>query len=104
MQSIATCIGFALILFPMSAAAAAPNNLQELLNIFTNLIGIVVGILFTLIFFTIVWGVIRTWIMGDPSGDAVQDGKHIVTVGIIALVITLSIWGITRIVATTFFG
>ncbi len=94
----------ALFLPAMTHAVDSPKNLNDLLDIFTEIIGILIPLIFLLIFFTISWGVIKAWIMGDASSDTIDGGKKIVVVGVVVLAIMVSIWGIVRMLQTTFFG
>lgn len=92
------------LLLPGLASAQAPRDLQEFLNILTNIIGVVIPIIFALIVLTISWGVVRAWIMGEASSDDIDKGKKLVFVGVIVLAIMVSIWGIVRMFSTSFFG
>jgi hypothetical protein len=92
------------LLLPYVSAAQAPEDLRDLLDIFIDIIGIIVPIIFALIVLTISWGVAKAWIMGDSSSDDVEKGKKLVFVGVIVLAIMVSIWGIVRMLSTSFFG
>jgi hypothetical protein len=95
---------FATVLAPVITRAQAPGNLREFLNILTDIIGTIVPIIFALIVLTISWGVVKAWIMGEASSDDIDKGKKLVFVGVIVLAIMVSIWGIVRMLRTSFFG
>jgi hypothetical protein len=92
-----------LILPSLVFAANAPTDLKSLLSIFEDLIEIIVKLLLALTFLTIAWGVVRTWIMSDGSAENIEKGKKIVTVGVIAFTIMLSIWGILSLLRSSLF-
>ncbi len=88
----------------LAASVAAPTNLKSFLGLLTGLINIIIPIIFALTFIAIAWGVIRAWIMGDASSDDIDKGKKVALVGVIALTIMMSIWGILRLLKTSLFG
>ncbi len=92
------------IFLPSLSFAQTPGNLAEFLNILMDIIGTIIPIIFALIVLTISWGVVKAWIMGDASSDVVDKGKKLVFVGVIVLAIMVSIWGIVRMLSTSFFG
>lgn len=85
-------------------AAAAPTDLKSFLGLLTGLINLIIPIIFALTIIAISWGVIKAWIMGDASPDDIDQGKKIVFVGVIALTIMFSIWGILRLLQASIFG
>ncbi len=97
---------FTLLVFPKAFANAvsAPRNLNDLLGIFSGIIDLLIPLIFALTFFTIAWGVIRAWIMGDATSEDLERGKKIAFVGIIALVVMSAIWGILKLLQRSFFG
>ncbi len=97
----------ALVLIPsyiLAASVTAPTDLKSFLGLLTGLINIVIPIIFALTFIAIAWGVIRAWIMGDASSEDIDTGKKVALVGVIALTIMVSIWGILRLLKTSIFG
>jgi hypothetical protein len=85
-------------------AAQTPTTLGGFLGLLTGIINLIIPLIFALVFLTISWGVIKAWIMKDPSADNVEQGKKIAFVGIIALTLMSAIWGIVRILSNSFFG
>lgn len=92
------------VFLPHISFAQAPRNFGEFINILTNIIGVIIPIIFALIVLTISWGVVKAWIMGDTSSEDIDKGKKLVFVGVIVLAIMVSIWGIVRMLSTSFFG
>lgn len=97
---------FAIILTPVSfaAAAAAPTDLKSFLAILSNIINILIPIIFAITFFTIAWGVLKAWVMGGATSEDLDRGKKIALVGVIVLVIMSSIWGILNLLKGSLFG
>jgi hypothetical protein len=89
---------------PILAFAAAPTDFQSLVSMFTDLIGILVIVVFGLTFVVFIWGIIKSWIINGGEAEGIKEGKHIVVVGIIAFVIMFSIWGILALLQTVFTG
>lgn len=83
---------------------SAPKDLKGLVGIITNIIGTVIILVFGLTFLAIMWGTIKGWVINGESGEGVESGKKFVTVGIIALVVMSSLWGILHILQASFFG
>jgi hypothetical protein len=86
------------------SAAQAPTDFKSFLGIFTGIIDILVPFIFALTFLTIMWGVIKAWVIGGGATESVEKGKSIAIVGVIGFVIMLSIWGILNLLRTSIFG
>ncbi|MEZ4200645.1 MAG: hypothetical protein R3B69_03625 [Candidatus Paceibacterota bacterium] len=63
----------------------------------------VVPLIFSLTLLVIVWKVVSLWIMNPGEADKIEEGKKIVVVGVIALVIMSGIWGILAILRDSLF-
>jgi len=83
---------------------STPTDFRSLVAVFTDLIGILVVLVFTLTFLAFIWGIVKSWIIHGGSADGVESGKKIVVVGIITFVIMVSIWGILSILKSSIFG
>jgi len=80
------------------------TTLGGFLDRLTGIIGILIPLIFAITFLTITWGAIKAWIMGDATENDIDAGKKIVFVGVIALTIMASIWGIVRLLRNGLFG
>ena len=93
------------LLLPVIAHAQQPRNFNELVNIFLSIINnALIPAVFTLTFFVIIWGIVKTWIMSPGDEAEREKGKQLVFAGIIALVIMSGIWGIVALLRFGFFG
>ncbi len=86
------------------AAPATPTDLKSLLGNFTGIINILIPLLFALTFLTVMWGIIKAWIMGDATSEDVEKGKRIAFIGIIVLAVMSAIWGILTLLKEGLFG
>lgn len=71
-----------------------------------QIIGILSGVIpliFSLTLLVIVWKVVNLWIINGGEADKIEDGKKIVLVGVIVLVIMSGIWGILAILRDSLF-
>ncbi len=87
-----------------AATISPPTDLKSFLGILSGIIDILIPFIFALTFITISWGVIRAWIMGESSTDDIDKGKKVAFVGVIALVLMVSIWGILKLLQGGIFG
>ena len=95
---------FVTLIVPLSAhAVSAPTDLRDLIILLTGIINLIIPIIFVLTFLTIMWGLIKAWILGAGSSEEIDKGKKIATVGIVALVVMSSIWGILAVLQNSFF-
>lgn len=95
----------ALTAFPALAfAASAPRDFKGLVTIFTDIISMLIVLVFALTFLVFMWGVVKGWIIHGGDAEGIQQGKNVVIVGIIALVVMSAIWGILKMLQAGLFG
>ena len=95
----------AIVTVPQYAfAVTAPRNFKEFTILLTDLISLIVPLIFALTFITIMWGVIKAWVMGEGDADQIDQGKRIVAVGVVVLAVMVSIWGIINLLQASLFG
>lgn len=85
-------------------AASTPTDFKSLMGGLVGIINIIIPLIFGIIFISIVWGVMRAWIMGEATQEDIERGKKVVLVGVVVLVIMTAIWGILRILQAGLFG
>ncbi len=86
-----------------ASIVSAPKDFKGFLNLLNGLIALLIPIIFALVFLTISWGVIKAWIIDEPGSDSVESGKRVVTVGVIALTVMISLWGIVKLIQASLF-
>tara|TARA_B100000745_G_scaffold273683_1_gene202198 strand:+ start:2880 stop:3137 length:258 start_codon:yes stop_codon:yes gene_type:complete len=79
-----------------------PSNFAELVGVVTNYISLLVPIVFALTFLYIAWGIINAWIINGGDEQAVEEGKKIALIGVVALTFMFGIWGVLRILQGAF--
>lgn len=70
------------------------ENFSDVVNFFIDMIKLLVPLVFGLTFLVIAWKVIDAWIINGADGEKREEGKNVVFVGVIALVVMSGIWGI----------
>ena len=82
----------------------AIDDFKGLVGVFTDIIGSLVILVFGLTFLVFIWGIIKGWIIKGSEPEGIKEGKSVVLVGIITLVIMISIWGILYMLQSSIFG
>lgn len=77
------------------------ENFADVVNTFIEIIKLLVPLIFGLTLLVITWKVIDAWIINGADGEKREEGKQIVLVGIIALVVMSGIWGILNILQSS---
>jgi hypothetical protein len=91
-----SALSAATLALPYLAGAATLFNTLQLANTFLNAL---VGLFITLAIVIFFWGLIRYLI---NVGEAKQEGLQIMFYGVIAIFVMVSIWGIIRLLQSTF--
>lgn len=79
------------------------NNFSDLVAEFINIITLLIPLIFAGTLLIIVWKVIDAWIIHGGEESKIEDGKHTIIVGLIALVVMSGIWGILSILQSSLF-
>lgn len=87
-----------------AATVSKPTNLKSLVAIIIDIIRTLTLLVFALTFLAVMWGVIKGWVIQGGDAEGVESGKKVVLVGVIALVIMSSIWGILELLDAGLFG
>ncbi len=78
---------------------AAPNNFQELVAIFLNIIGVLLPVLLTLALIIFIWGIV-TFIYKAGDEKSHSDGRKFMIWGLVAIFVLVSMMGILRFFAS----
>lgn len=79
------------------------ENFSDLINEFIGIIMLLVPLIFGLTLLVIVWRVVDAWIINGGDESKVEEGKHTILVGIVALVVMSGIWGILAVLQSSLF-
>lgn len=97
-----TFLAIALPQIVFGASVSTPTDFKSLVNLFISILDKFVVAIFALTFLVFIWGIIKAWIIHVDDPKEVENGKNIVFVTIIALVIMSSIWGIVALLQSVF--
>lgn len=78
------------------------NDFKGLIEVFYGVIGSLTPILFSMAIVAFLYGV-QKYILAGASEDKVKEGREMMIYGIIGLAVMFSVWGLVRLVASTFF-
>jgi hypothetical protein len=79
------------------------KNFADVVSEFIGMIQLLVPLVFGLTLLVITWKIIDAWIINGADGEKREEGKNIVIVGVIALVVMSGIWGILNILQSSLF-
>ena len=98
MRKIILSSGFALVGLALPALASAATLLDtlSLVNTFLNAL---IGLFITLAIVVFFWGLIKYLV---NAGEEKSEGLQIMFYGVIAIFVMVSIWGIIRLLQSTF--
>ena len=99
---------FRLILATLSLSApifafAQPQNFDDIVNIFIEIIDLAFPALVALALLIFFWGLTK-FIAGGGNEKSVEEGKKLMFWGVIGLFVMISFWGIVRILSCSFTG
>lgn len=102
-KSIGAFAATSLFLFPMVALAqSTPRTFSGLVYMLISFINPLAAILVSLALLIFFWGIVQYIYSGGSEGH--EHGRQLMVWGIVALFVLVSIWGLARILASTFFG
>lgn len=95
----------ALLWVPCAAfAQTTPTTFAGLVSFFIGLINIIIPVLFGLLFLFIVWKIIDAWVIHAADEKKRDEGKQLVVVAVIVMVVMVSAWGIVAMIQNSIFG
>ncbi len=98
---ITTTIFATLASFPM-IASAGPANFKEVVQLIIGMIQAVVPLVVGLTLLVFIWGIFQ--LVRNNSEDSRKEAIAVITYGIIALFVMVSVWGLVSILTSTFFS
>lgn len=81
-----------------------PNNFAEFVNLLIDLLGLLIPLIFGLTLVFIVYKIFDAWILSGGDDTKVSEGKQVAVVGVIALVVMSSVWGILQLLRSSLLG
>ena len=83
------------------AATLRPRNLPELVGVFVNIISLAIPVIISVAFLGFFWGIAQ-FILNSGNGKDVEGAKDTMLWGVIIIFVMFSVWGIIRILQSTF--
>ena len=81
---------------------AAVNNISDVGTFIINTINnIIVPVLFAVAFIVFLYSVFKTFIVGQGSEEAKEQGKNLMLWGLIGFFVMVSVWGLVNILTGT---
>ncbi|OGG59069.1 hypothetical protein A3C89_01520 [Candidatus Kaiserbacteria bacterium RIFCSPHIGHO2_02_FULL_50_50] len=101
-KTIATLAGFTpafalAATLPGTGLVKAGEGYAALFLNFVN--GVLVPVLFAVIFLTFAWGVYQVWVKGANDADAKKKGGSLILNSVIGAVVILSFWGLVNFIS-----
>ena len=78
-------------------------DFRGLVEQFIGIIDVLVPVIFALTLVFIIWKMVTTWIMHGGDTTKIEEGKNTIVVGVIALVVMSSVWGIVAVLRNSLF-
>ena len=70
---------------------------------FIELLALFVPIIFALTIVVLTWGILKAWVINGGDEAAVEEGKKMALIGVVALVFMFGIWGIVAMLQDSIF-
>ncbi len=87
---------------PHIGYAQAVSNFEQLVQKIYNIVSSFVPIIVSLTVIVFLWGIFQ--LVRSNSEDARSDAIKVITFGVVALFVMVSVWGLVAILSNTFFG
>ncbi len=94
-------IVFLSLLFAPAMASAQITDFKSFIDIILGILALLVPIIFTLALLYFFWGVAQ-FILSAGDTTKHEEGKTMMTWGIVALFVMFSVWGIIKMLLNTF--
>jgi hypothetical protein len=81
-----------------------PTDFSSLVNFFIDIINTIIPVLFAVVFVYVVWKIIDAWVIHADDEGKREEGKQLVMVAVLVLVLMISAWGIVAMIKQSVFG
>lgn len=88
----------------VALAQSRPDTFAGFVGVILDLIQTLVAGIFALTLVVLIWGIVQAWILHGGDTTKIAEGRKIVTVGVIVLVIMSGLWGIVAILRSGLFS
>jgi len=81
-----------------------PTTFAELVQLVLLFINYLIPLLFAVVFVVIVWKLFHAWVINADDPGKQEEGRTLVLVAVIVLVLMFSTWGIIAMLRSSLFG
>jgi hypothetical protein len=81
-----------------------PTTLKELVNVFLDIINLLIPALFAILFLFITWKIFDAWVINAADEQKREEGKKLALTAVLVIVVMLSVWGIVTMLKSSIFG
>lgn len=81
--------------------STTPTTFAELVGLFLWTIQLIIPLIFAVTLLFLVWKIVDAWILGGGDVNKVEEGKKYALIGVVALVVMSSVWGILNLLRST---
>jgi len=81
-----------------------PNNFAELVDVFLDILSMLVPLIFSIALIFIIWRIVDAWILNAGDTNKLEEGRKYAFWGVLVLVVMSSIWGIIQLLRSSIFG
>lgn len=86
----------------MNASNSSDKDFAWLLAQFTEIIDVLVLVVFAVTFTIVLWQIINAWIIHGGNAMKVEEANKTIFIGVVVLVIMASVWGIVALLRSSF--
>jgi len=94
-------LGITLFFAPILVFAQAPQNLEQLIGRFLDILSALIPLIIALALIGFLWGAAK-YILAADDPTKRKEGSHVMLYGIVALFVMISVWGLVAILTGTF--
>ncbi len=81
-----------------------PTDFKSLVVFIIDIINLLIPVLFGFLFLYIVWKIIDAWVINAADEGKRKEGKQLVLVAVLVMVLMVSAWGIVALIRKSIFG
>jgi len=81
-----------------------PTDYKSLVNLFLDIINLLIPALFGILFFFIMWKIFDAWVINAADERKREEGKQLALTAVLVVVVMLSAWGIVTMLSSSIFG
>jgi hypothetical protein len=81
-----------------------PTDFKGLVESIINFINILIPTLFGVLFVYVIWKIIDAWVIHGNDEKKRGEGRRLVSIAVLVLVLMVSTWGIVTLIKKSIFG